>query len=397
LASLKVLELCGMVAGPYCTKLLADLGAEVLKIEEPGTGDEARGRGPFLNDTPHRERSGLFFYLNSNKLGITLDLERQEGRDIFRRLIDGTDVLVEDRPPGALDSVGLGYEDLRNMNPRLIVTSITAFGQTGPYRDYKAYPLNSFHSCGEGYVTPGHNPFPDRPPLKQGRYVGECEVGIQSALATLCAVFHQKATGLGQHVDMSKQEALIGISTAELSFFPNLGFVPTRGTRGYTVGGIMPCKDGFVEICLYSEDDWAGLVKLMGEPEWAKDEKYKDIPSRAEHCDEVQESLTAWLMEHTMEEVYQRGQKLRVPIGAYYSPQHLWDSPQLEARGFFADLDHAEMGRTTCPTAPYVMSKTPWRAERAAPLLGEHNRAVYVERLGYSEQELSAMIERGMI
>ncbi|UCC59378.1 MAG: CoA transferase [Dehalococcoidia bacterium] len=397
LAHVKVLELCSMVAGPYCTKLMADLGAEVIKIEEPGTGDEARGRGPFLNDTPHHERSGLFFYLNTNKLGITLNVDSAQGRDLFRRLVGETDILVEDRPPKALDSAGLGYEILAEINPRLVMTSITPFGQNGPYKDYKAYPLNSFHSCGEGYVTPGHNPFPDRAPLKQGRFVGEYEVGIQSALATLGALYYQRATGKGQHIDISKQEALIGISTAELSFYPNLGFIPTRGTRGYTVGGIMPCKDGFVEICLYSEQDWEGLVKLMGDPEWAHDEKYKDIPSRAGNSSEVQQLLTDWLMQHTMEEIYQGGQKLRVPIGAYYSPRDLLGSRHLKSRGFFADVDHPQMGTVTCPTAPYRFSRTPWHAERAAPLIGEHNEAIYHERLGYSKQDLVTMTGQGII
>ncbi|UCG82576.1 MAG: CoA transferase, partial [Dehalococcoidia bacterium] len=201
----------------------------------------------------------------------------------------------------------------------------------------------------------------------------------------------------GQHIDMSKQEALIGISTAELSFYPNLGFIPTRGTRGYTVGGIMPCKDGFVEICLYSEQDWEGLVVLMGDPEWAKEEKYKDIPSRAEHSAEVQQLLTDWLMQHTMEEIYQEGQKLRVPVGAYYSPRDLLDSDHLKSRGFFTELDHPAMGNVTCPTAPYRFSKTPWYAERAAPLVGEHNESIYHERLGYSKQDLVTMTGLGII
>jgi len=384
-----------MVAGPYCTKLLADLGAEVIKVEEPGAGDEARSRGPFLNDIPHRERSGLFFYVNTNKLGVTLDLGNAEGREAFGRLVGETDILVEDRAPGALDSVGLGYESLRQQNPRLVMTSITPFGQTGPYRDYKAYPLNSFHSCGEGHVTPGQSPFPDRPPLKQGRHVGEYEIGIQSALVSLGALHYQRATGLGQFVDISRQEALVGVSSAELSFYPNLGFIPTRGTRGYTIGGIMPCKDGFVEICLYSEQDWEGLVKLMDKPDWAKDEKYKDIPSRAEHSSEVQQLLTDWLMQNTMEEVYQRGQKLRVPIGAYYSPQDLLASAQLKSRGFFVDLDHSEIGKVSCPSAPYRFSKTPWRAGRSAPLLGEHNETVLGERPDDSKRSLSTTSNPG--
>jgi len=386
-----------MVAGPYCTKLLADLGAEVIKVEQPGVGDEARARGPFLNSIPNRERSGLFFYLNTNKLGITLNLECARGRDIFKELVRRTDILVEDKGPGALDSTGLGYDVLNRLDPLLVMTSITPFGQSGPYMNYKAYPLNSFHSCGEGYVTPGQNPFPERPPLRQGKYVGEYEVGIHAALATLGALFYQRATGVGQRLDVSKQESLIAMSTAELSFFPNLGVIPTRGTRGYTVGGIMPCKNGFVEICLYSEQDWQGLVKLMGEPEWAKGEEYKDTASRAEHSSEVQQLLTDWLMQHTMEEIYQRGQKLRVPIGAYYTPEDLLNSAHLKSRNFFAEFEHSVLGRITCPTAPYRFSKTPWRKERAAPLLGEHNETIYHTRLGYSKEDLATMRGLGII
>ncbi|UCC59699.1 MAG: CoA transferase, partial [Dehalococcoidia bacterium] len=140
-----------------------------------------------------------------------------------------------------------------------------------------------------------------------------------------------------------------------------------------------------------------GLVKLMGDPAWARDEKYKDIPSRAEHGSEVQQLLTDWLMQHTMEEIYQGGQKHRVPIGAYYSPRDLLDSEHLKSRRFFADIDHPEMGTVTCPTAPYRFSRTPWRAERAAPLIGEHNEAIYHERLGYSKEDLVTMTGLGII
>ncbi|MFC1974103.1 CoA transferase, partial [Chloroflexota bacterium] len=172
LSGVKVLELCEMAAGPYCTKLMADLGAEVIKVEKPGIGDEARHRGPFLNDEPNPEKSGLFLHLNTNKLGVTLNLENVKGQKIFKELAKEAHVVVEDRPPGKLAELGLGYNTLKEINPSLIMSSITPFGQTGPYKDYKAYPLNTFHSCGEGYVTPGQNNFPDYPPLKVGRFVG---------------------------------------------------------------------------------------------------------------------------------------------------------------------------------------------------------------------------------
>ena len=146
----KIIEYCDFVAGPYCAKLLADLGAEVIKIERLGGGDEARSRGPFLGDVPHPERSGLFLYLNTNKLGITLNLDSAAGKAIFKRLIAGADILIEDRSPGEMKELGVGYDTLKELNPRLIMTSITPFGQTGPYRDYKSYYLNTYHASGAG-------------------------------------------------------------------------------------------------------------------------------------------------------------------------------------------------------------------------------------------------------
>ncbi|MFC1926270.1 CaiB/BaiF CoA transferase family protein [Chloroflexota bacterium] len=391
LSGIKVLELCEMAAGPYCTKLMADLGAEVIKVEKPDTGDEARHRGPFLNDEPNPEQSGLFLYLNTNKLGITLNLENARGRKIFKELVKETHVLVEDKAPGKLAELGLGYDVLKEINPSLIMASITPFGQTGPYKDYKAYPLNTFHSCGEGYVTPGQNNFPDYPPLKVGRYVGEYEAAIVASVAIMGAVYHQMESGEGQYIDVSKQEALVTMGVMELTRYPNTGEIPTRGTRGYTVGGFMPCKDGFVEFCLYSQRDWEGLVDLMGTPEWTKDEKFKDQASRAANCTELQQNITNWLMQNDKEYIYQGGQKRKVPVGAYYTPKDLVNSEHIKHRGFFAEIDHPKMGRLTVPTAPYNLTKTPWHGERGAPLLGEHNEEIYQKRLGYSQQDLVRM------
>ncbi|MFQ5827166.1 MAG: CoA transferase, partial [Dehalococcoidia bacterium] len=192
LSGLRVVEWAQMVAGPYCAKLMADLGAEVIKIEPPARGDEARGRGPFLGDEPHPEKSGLFLYLNTNKLGITLDPGTPTGKRLFGELIKGADILVEDKALQKLKELGLDYGSLREINPQLIVTSITPFGHSGPYRNYRAYPLNVFHSGGEGYMTPFaplNDPLsPGRPPLKVGKYAGEYVAGISAAGATMVAL-----------------------------------------------------------------------------------------------------------------------------------------------------------------------------------------------------------------
>jgi crotonobetainyl-CoA:carnitine CoA-transferase CaiB-like acyl-CoA transferase len=393
----RVVEICNLAAGPYCTKMMADLGAEVVKVEKPGVGDEARSRGPFLDDIPHPERSCLFLFLNTNKLSITLDIETKKGKELFKEVVTGIDILVEDKPPGMLADLGLGYEVLSELNPRLVMTSITPFGQSGPYRDYKAYPLNSFHSGAEGFITPTGDPFPDRPPLRVARYAGEYEVGIHSTLATLAALYCQRSTGLGQHVDISKQEALVDLNTYELLGYPYVGFFPTRSTVLLPFGGIMPAKDGYGHLALYEAVQWANLARLMGNPDWTEEDLYTDPDIRRQRSDEVNEHLAEWTRRHTKHEIYHEGQKAGVATGAYQTPEEIMASEQLKSRCFFAELDHPEVGRQTYPTAPYRFSKTPWHGERAAPPLGEHNEEIYHKRLRHSKEDLARLRGTGVI
>jgi CoA:oxalate CoA-transferase len=399
LAGIRVLEYCQMVAGPYCTKLLADLGAEVIKIEKPGVGDESRKRAPFLNDIPHPERSGLFLYLNTNKLGITLNIENSAGKKVFTELAKESDVLVEDTPPGMMRKLGLDYKVLREINPKLIMSSITPFGQTGPYSDYKAYHLNTFHSGGEGYLTPAWmgTGYLHRPPLNQGKYVGEYESGISAAVATLGALYRQRLSGLGQSIDVSKQQALIALNPRELACYPNDGWLVSRATRTLRFGGIIPCKDGYVELDLYEEHEWQALVTLMGSPEWTKDERFKDRLSRAKHGIELNQLIEEWMKHHTKEEIHHKGQALGCPVAPYSTTKEVVNSGQMKARGFFVDIDHPEAGKFRYPSAPYKFSKTPWRADHPAPLLGQHNEEVYCQRLGYSKQELIQLRNAGII
>jgi len=386
-----------MVAGPYCTKLMADLGAEVIKIEEPRSGDEARRRGPFLNDTPNPEQSLLFLNLNTNKLGITLDLHNRKGRGILKELVKDADILVEDNPPSSLTEIGLGYETLKKLNPKLIMVSITPFGQTGPYRYYKAYPFNMFHASGEGYLTPAGDPYPDRPPLNMDNYVGEYAIGIYGTLAAASALYWQRVTGNGQYIDMSRQEALMSISALDVAQYPTTGEIPLRIHRAHIVGGIMPCKDGWIELSIYSESNWQGLVKLFGKPDWAKHERFKDASSRAENAKELNQLIAKSLMKLDKHDIYHRGQQLGVPAGIYFTAEDLFDSEQEKSRGFFRQLNHPQAGELYYPTAPYKFSESTWQARRSAPLLGEHNEEIYHHRLGYAKQELVRMRGLGII
>jgi crotonobetainyl-CoA:carnitine CoA-transferase CaiB-like acyl-CoA transferase len=389
LAGLKVLEYCQMISGPYCGKLLADLGAEVIKVEQPPEGDPARTRGPFPNDVPHPEKSGLFLYLNTNKLGVTLNPRTTSGRQLFQRLAEQADVLIEDRPPEEMADLGLDYARLSAANPRLIVTSITPFGQTGPYRDYKSHHLNLYHASGHSsffYVAPKDRR--KEPPVVAGGEVGDYDAGLAAAVAILAALFSRLTTGQGQHIDISKFEALLALERVMVARFAN---TPEPPPLPGMVGGLLPCKDDHVVITPVQKHQWQALMELMGNPAWAQDEKCRDETTRSQHRDEIQPLLEEWMAQHPKEELYHKGQALGLPIGPVRTTAEIANWPQARQRGFFAHLDHPQAGRLEYPTAAYKLSETPWRGERAAPLLGEHNEQIYCGRLGCSKEQLTRM------
>ena len=397
LGHLKILELCNLVAGPYSTKLLADLGAEVIKIEPPGAGDDARRRGPFLQDNPHPELSGLFLYLNTNKLGVTLDVTTNTGKNILIDLIKQTDIFVEDRPPAMMEELGLTYEDLRKVNPGLVMTSITPFGQTGPYRDYKAYELNSYHAGGEGYLLPTQSPDLSREPVKGGGLAGDCVCGLSAAIATLAAAYRMGATGLGQHIDVSKQDVLMTMALLEVAMFANMGIVRNRIERPLLMPTPMECQDGYIMVSALTDREWGSVVEFMGNPAWAEDERFSQWLSRHLSGDEINPPVREFVKQYKKEELFHQLQNKAIAAAPVNTAEDLVKSPQTEARGFFAEIDHPKAGKLKYPTAPYKFSRTPWKAERAAPLIGEHNEFVYCDRLGYDKRDLVAMKEAGII
>jgi len=391
LEGIKVLELGSLVAAPYCAKLLADMGAEVVKVEPPG-GDQARARGPFFKDLPDPETSALYLYLNTNKRGITLNLEMASGRALLLELLAQVDVFIEDTPPGRLEEWGLPLADLRQLYPGLIVTSITPFGRTGPYRRYRAYDINLFHGGGQGFMV-RNDALGKRPPLTGGGYLAEFDGGLSAAVATLGALYHQGLTGLGQHLDCSVQEAVMALERATLTRYPNelAGSATTplsAGSRGGRSGmsGTQRCKDGWVTIAALEEHQWQGLMRLIGAPAGS----LRPTP-------ELDELLRAWLAEHTMDEVYHGAEALSVPAGRLQTSRDLLESAQLQAREFFQSIDHPRTGALPYPTAGYRMSATPWRARRPAPLLGQHNTEVYCGWLQRSQTELARLAQAGAI
>lgn len=399
LAGLRVLEYGQFISAPDCAKRMADLGAEVIKIEQPGVGDEARRYGPFPNDVPHSERSGLFLYLNTNKLGITLDLRTTTGKKIFKDLIKDTDIFVENNPPSFIKEMGIDYPLLKEINERLIMTSITAYGQTGPYKDYKGYDLN-IQTFGGITSRIGS---PEREPIVFPLCQGDFQSAVSAAAATMVAVFARETTGRGQHVDISASQVISaiqgGASAASWRFrgIPSVRQGP-RGTGALWPYGVFPCKDGYMGVMTLEDHHWDSFVEAMGTPEWTQDPRFQDRQSRAEHIDELDARLIGLLMDYTKEELLDICQfKNRTSFLPVYNAKDLVEGEQLKARDWFVDIDHPETGTLKYPGAPAKLSKTPWEITRRAPLLGEHNEEVLCRRLGYSTESLVEMRRTGVI
>jgi CoA:oxalate CoA-transferase len=398
LSDLKVLEFGELVSAAYCTKMMADMGAEVIKIEPPERGDEARRRGPFAKDLPGLERSGLFSYLNTNKLSVTLNPDTARGKKIFFELIKSSDILVENQAPKRMKELGLTYESLEKINPKLIMVSISPFGQTGPHRDYKAHELNTYNACGLGFLTTVTREEPVLNPVKAGGRQSEFGAGQAAAVAAMCAVFARDHLGEGQHIDLSIQELMAGQGEATIQHW----VFAENQMGGVTDAVMMPilpleCSNGWVFLMCVEDDQYDRLVVLMGNPEWADSELFADRFLRAEYIDALAPLLTEWSRQFTKEQVFKMCQEARVPVGPSYNAKEILENEHLIARGYFIDIDHPEIGRAKYPAPCYRLSRTPWKIKRPAPFLGQHNQAIFSERLGYSKEELTILSQTGVI
>ena len=399
-SGVRVLEFGPTLSAQYCAKLFADLGADVTKIE-PLDGDWTRQRGPFREDKPDPEGSGLFLYVNTNKHGITLDPTTTRGREVFLDLVRECDILIDGHPPGFVADLGLDFDTLSATNSGLIMAAITPYGQTGPYRNYKAYPLNIFHAGGEAFVLPGGLSYelnPDREPIKAPGYVGDFDGGVAAAIAVVTALFWRGVSGQGQYVDLSVQEVLLHLSGVEIERYVDDGILEHRGTRAPPGGlGLAPTEDGYAMVQPTSDQMWQSLMALMGNPQWAERPEFAERASRWEHGDELREKIHGWTVNQSKDDVYHAGQQVGIATAAVYSPEEVFNSPHEAARGFFVELDHPHVGRLRYPSRPHRFPDAPALDERAAPLLGEHNPEVYGDRLGYSDAEIESLREGGVI
>lgn len=397
LADLRVLDLTQYIAGPFCTKLLADYGAHVIKVERPGQGDGARRLGPFPGNRPHPERSGLFLHLNANKLGVTLNLRRRRGRELLRELVALSDVLVEGFSPRTLPSLGLSHRTLARWNPSLVVVSISNFGQAGPYRDYKGNELTLFAMGGPMY---GRG-LPQREPLKYAEHVGLYLAGLSAATAALAAVEEHATSGRGQRVDCSIQETLLSVPERLLALYSYTGDLGKRAephSTAYLMGSFR-CKDGYVGLHGGGGDDrwWPRVYPMIGRPELAQDPRFAAPENRARHLDDFYAIWYPWLLDHTRKEVFAAARRARFPLAPVNTTQDLMEDEHLLARGLFTSVEHPEAGAFVYPGAPFRMGATPWRLRRPAPCLGQDNGAVFGHLLGHPASALERLAQQGVI
>jgi crotonobetainyl-CoA:carnitine CoA-transferase CaiB-like acyl-CoA transferase len=379
LSHLRVVEVGSGFSAAYAAKLLADLGADVVKVESP-RGDATRQAGPFLRDCPDSETSGLHLYLNANKRGIVLDLEREPDRERLEMLVDRADLLIHDVDPAKLEAYALDPASVCTSRPRLVATSISPFGLSGPYRDYRAYDLNLWNAGGIAFVNGGGPGTDDLPPLRTFGYQAAFQAGLNAAVASLGALYARGNGGAGQHVEISAQECLVTILELTYPFWPYCKLIASRlGNKPIQPLDFFECRDGWVFLCAVEEHQWKTFLEVMGSPAWGDFEIFSDRLQRGANWDALKPMIAEWMAEQNVEDLYQMLQRRRVPIAPVSTMGDLLSSKHLNARGFFISFAHPRAGTHRFPGAPYLLSRTPWQLRRPAPLLGEHTEEVFAE------------------
>lgn len=417
LDGLRVLDMGPGIAPSFCAKLLADYGAEVVKVEPPGQGDPARSMGPFVGDDPHPEKSIPFLYLNTGKRGVTLDYSSESGRALLSKLLDEADVLVEGFAPSETDESSdklrtngassyetngaLNYDTLSKSHPRLVVTSVTPFGQDGPYRDFQATDIITCAMSGLMYHSGDSDREPLRNALDQSLYVA----GANAAAATLVAVFARLASGEGQHVDVSVSECFAAHLVQPVPYYNYMGATKgRRPVRGSGFEELMPARDGYVVPSVQGSQPWETVADLIGLEE-LHDPRFASGAGRIAHGEELKALLIEGLAQWDRLPLFVASGEHRLVFGMAQDAGDLVACPHLEARGFFREVEHPVAGRAAYAGmgARLLEGNGAGVAERSmsapvpAPLLGQHNAEVYGGELGYSADELAALRYAGVI
>ncbi len=381
LEGIKVLDLSRVLAGPYCTMMLADFGANIIKIEPPGVGDDSRAFGPFVG-----KESAYFMSLNRNKRSITLNFKSGAEVDLFKEMVKQADVVVENYRPGTMEKFGLGYEDLKKINPKLIYAACSGFGHSGPYMLKPAYDIIVQAMGGIMSITGSEGGEPTR----VGASVGDIIAGMFTAYGVMLGLFHRERTGEGQKIDVGMLDCQLAVLENAISRYTTSGVVPTPlGNRhpSITPFAAFTAKDGHVIVGAGNDRLWEKLCNLIGCPELVNDARFNTNGNRTNNVNELMAALNAIFVTKTINEWLELLEKAELPCGPINTIDKVVNDPQIKARKMMVEVDHPVAGRQKMPGVPVKMSVTPGQVEFPAPLLGQHTAEILLEMFGWDHEK----------
>ena len=393
LEGIRVLDFSRYATGPYATMLLADMGAEVIRVEKPG-GAEDRELGPFA---PGGENLPYGIIMARNKKGVTLDIKCAEGQELLEKLVQQSDVVVHNYVPGSAESSLLEYERLKQINPSIIVTAVSGFGQSGPYA--RKVCFDSVAQAMSGAMS--YTGFPGNPPTRAALLVVDMSTAVYAALGTLFALYHRQRTGEGQMVDVAMLDTVVSFMNASgiTAEYKLLGYVrQQQGNQSfYCFGDLFATTDGWVMLNVVGNSTWRRFCRMLGREEWVTDVRFKDNMARYDNRHLISPVVSAWMAERTTEQVMQILDRTRIPCGKVNSIPEMVADPQVQAREMSVNLDFPGVGQVPLPGVVTKLSATPGSIETRAPLVGEHNQQIYCELLGLSADELSVLCQKRVV
>jgi crotonobetainyl-CoA:carnitine CoA-transferase CaiB-like acyl-CoA transferase len=403
LSNIRVLDLSRVLAGPWCGQILADLGAEVIKVERPGSGDDTRGWGPpYLKDEEGNEfpkDSAYYLAANRNKKSVTINLSKPEGQELIRELAKKSDIFIENYKVGDMKRYGLGYEDLKKLNPGLIYCSITGFGQDGPLSSLAGYDFVVQGMGGLMSITGERDDLPGGGPQKVGVAFADIMTGVYSTIAILAALAHRNNTGEGQYIDMSLLDVQVAtMANMNMNYLVS-GKVPKR--QGNAHANIVPyqvfnAKDGQLVLAVGNDSQFAKFCEILGHPELAEDERFKTNAGRVRNRETVVPIIQEFLMEKNVYDWIGPMEMAGVPCGAINNIAQTFEHPQVKHRGMKIELPHPLVGKVPLVASPLRLSASPVEYRTAPPTLGQHTHEVLSALTGLSEAELEALASKGI-
>lgn len=395
LSKVKVLDMSRYIAGPFCSMLLGDMGADVIKVEKRSVGEDSRELLPFVDNNPNKV-SLYYAQYNKNKRSITVDFRNPKGIELIKKLIKKVDVLVENFRPGTLEKMGLSKEVLQEINPGLIVSSISGFGQDGPYKDRAAFDCIGQAMGGLMGVTG----MQEGEPLLTGTWIGDFTTGLYSAFGIVAALYHKEKTGEGQFLDLSLVECVTSLLATAVPLYASTGEIQKRrGNRDSVTGPANAFKtnDGWIYLHAGTDPLFKRLTKLMGMTELNEDQRFKTVGERMKNIEEIESIVQEWIKQYDTAKAEERLNAAGIPAGTISTVKDIFNNPQLKHREAFVKMNYPGSDEITVSGITVKMSKTPGKVRRRPPMLGEHNYEVYGEMLGLNNEEIDELLNKEII